>query len=87
MRKIRVAIAGVGNCASSLIQGLEYYRGRNEQDYAGLMHPKIGDWRVNDIEIVSAFDIDNRKVGRPLEEAVFREAQLRQSLRKEPAGI
>ena len=71
MRKIRVAIAGVGNCASSLIQGLEYYRGRNEQDYAGLMHPKIGDWRVNDIEIVSAFDIDNRKVGRPLEEAVF----------------
>jgi myo-inositol-1-phosphate synthase len=71
MRNIRVAIAGVGNCASSLIQGLEYYRGRNAQDYAGLMHPRIGDWGASDIEIVAAFDIDRRKVGRPLEEAIF----------------
>ncbi len=71
MRKIRVAITGIGNCASSLIQGLEYYRGRNEQDYAGLIHPRIGDWRVSDIEIVAAFDIDHRKVGKPLEEAIF----------------
>lgn len=71
MRNIRVAIAGVGNCASSLIQGLEYYRGRNEQDYAGLMHPRIGDWGASDIEIVAAFDIDRRKVGKPLEEAIF----------------
>ena len=71
MRKLRVAVAGIGNCASSLIQGLEYYRGRNEQDYAGLMHSRIGNWWVSDIEIVAAFDIDHRKVGRPLEEAVF----------------
>ncbi len=71
MRKIRVAIAGVGNCASSLVQGLEFYRGRNEQDYAGLMHPRIGDWGASDIEIVAAFDIDRRKVGKPLEEAIF----------------
>ncbi len=71
MRKIRVAIAGVGNCASSLIQGLEYYRGRNEQAYAGLMHPRIGAWAASDIEIVVAFDIDRRKVGKPLEEAIF----------------
>jgi len=71
MRKIRVAIAGVGNCASSLIQGLEYYRARNEQDFAGLMHPRIGDWGASDIEIVAAFDIDRRKVGKLLEEAIF----------------
>ena len=63
MEKIRVAIAGVGNCASSLVQGLEYYKGRNERAFSGLMHFRIGDWGPNDIEIVAAFDIDRRKVG------------------------
>ena len=71
MAKIRVAIAGVGNCASSLIQGLEYYRGANDTDVTGLMHPVVGDWSVRDIEIVCAFDIDRRKVGKPLEQAIF----------------
>ena len=71
MKKIRVAIAGVGNCASSLVQGLEYYRGRNEQALAGLMHARIGDWGATDIEIVAAFDIDRRKVGKRVEEAIF----------------
>ena len=71
MSNIRVAIAGIGNCASSLIQGLVYYRTRKEQDFAGLMHSRIGQWRVGDLEIVAAFDIDRRKVGRSLEEAVF----------------
>ncbi len=71
MRKIRVAIAGVGNCASSLVQGLEYYKGRNEKTSAGLMHPRIGDWGPSDIEIVAAFDIDRRKVGKRIEEAIF----------------
>ncbi len=71
MEKIRVAIVGVGNCASSLIQGLEYYKGRNDPDIAGLMHPMIGSWRCSDIEIVAAFDIDRRKVGKPVEEAIF----------------
>ena len=71
MQKIKVAIAGIGNCASALIQGLEYYRGRNASELAGLMHPRIGDWRVADIEVVAAFDIDRRKVGRPLEKAIF----------------
>lgn len=73
MPKIRVAVAGIGNCASSLIQGLEYYRGRNDLEVAGLMHPKIGDWSCGDIEIVAAFDIDRRKVGRPVEDAIFAE--------------
>jgi len=71
MRKIRVAIAGVGNCASSLVQGLEYYKGRKEGAFAGLMHARIGDWGPSDIEIVAAFDIDRRKVGKLVEEAIF----------------
>ena len=49
MRKVRVAIAGVGNCANSLIQWLEYYRRRVEQDYAGLIDPRIGEWRAHEI--------------------------------------
>ena len=48
MRNIRVAIAGVGNCASSLVQGLEYYKGRNEAAYSGVMHARIGDWAPSD---------------------------------------
>lgn len=68
---IRVAIAGIGNCASSLIQGIEYYKGYKAKDLAGLMHPKIGEWGVSDIRIVAAFDIDYRKVGKPVEEAIF----------------
>ncbi len=71
MKRIRVAIAGVGNCASSLVQGLEYYKGRNERAFVGLMHARIGDWGPSDIEVVAAFDIDRRKVGKRLEEAIF----------------
>ncbi|NIR31827.1 MAG: inositol-3-phosphate synthase [Gammaproteobacteria bacterium] len=71
MRKIRVAIAGVGNCASALVQGIEFYKGREDHELAGLMHPKIGKWGCSDIEIVAAFDVDRRKVGRPVEEAIF----------------
>ncbi len=71
MKKIRLAIAGVGNCASSLVQGLEYYKGRNAGALAGLMHARIGDWGPSDIEIVAAFDIDRRKVGKRVEEAIF----------------
>ena len=71
MKKIRVAIAGVGNCASSLVQGLEYYRGRNEASFSGLMNAKIGDWGPSDIEIVAAFDVDRRKVGKQVEKAIF----------------
>jgi myo-inositol-1-phosphate synthase len=68
---IKIAIAGVGNCASALIQGLHYYSADKEAACAGLMHDDIGGWRPQDIEIVAAFDIDVRKVGRPLREAVF----------------
>jgi myo-inositol-1-phosphate synthase len=71
MGGIRVAIAGLGNCASSLVQGIEYYRTRDASEHAGLMHASIGGWRPSDIEVVAAFDIDRRKVGHRLEEAVF----------------
>lgn len=74
MKKIRVAIAGVGNCASSLIQGVEYYKNLGDDDPdrdLGLMHFDLGGYRPSDIEFVAAFDIDKRKVGKPLREAVF----------------
>jgi myo-inositol-1-phosphate synthase len=74
MDQIRVAIAGLGNCASSLIQGVEYYKslGDDHPDRAlGLMHYDLGGYRPADIRFVAAFDIDRRKVGRSLREAVF----------------
>jgi myo-inositol-1-phosphate synthase len=74
MSKIRIAIAGVGNCASSLIQGLAWYaaaRKEGRDETTGLMHPDLGGYRAEDVEVVAAFDVDSRKVGRPLEEAIF----------------
>ncbi len=71
MEKIRVAIIGVGNCASSLIQGIEYYRHRDSKDAIGLMHWEIGGYAPYDIEIVAAFDTDKRKVGLDVSEAIF----------------
>ncbi len=74
MAKIRIAIAGVGNCASSLIQGIEYYKSLGsdaEKASQGLMHYDLGGYVPGDVEIVAAFDIDKRKVNKPLKEAVF----------------
>jgi len=71
MGKIKVGIVGIGNCASSLVQGIHYYRDANEKDAIGLMHWAIGGYHPFDIEVVSAFDIDRRKVGRDLAEAIF----------------
>jgi len=73
MTRIRLAIAGVGNCASALVQGIEYYRSRPETDLAGLMHANIGGYAPSDVEVVAAFDVDRRKVGRPVERAIFAE--------------
>lgn len=69
--KIRVAIIGVGNCASSLVQGLNYYGPRDEHDSIGLLNYEVGGYRVEDIEVVAAFDVDARKVGLDLSEAIF----------------
>jgi myo-inositol-1-phosphate synthase len=68
---IKVAIAGVGNCASALVQGIEYYGDRHAATLEGVMRPSIGGYGCGDIEFVAAFDIDRRKVGHPLEEAIF----------------
>ncbi len=72
-RSIRVAIAGVGNCASSLLQGIDHYRALPPEAHEafGLMHLEMGGYRPGDVEVVAAFDVDRRKVGRPLHEAAF----------------
>ncbi len=71
MGSIRVAIVGVGNCAASLVQGVEYYRNADaSQRVPGLMHVQLGDYHVSDIEFVAAFDVDGKKVGRDLAEAI-----------------
>ncbi|KYH38258.1 MAG: putative inositol 1-phosphate synthase, partial [Candidatus Bathyarchaeota archaeon B23] len=70
MGSIKVAIAGVGNCCSALVQGVYYYR---EKEPVGLLHREIGGYGIKDIEFVAAFDIDGRKVGRDLSEAIFSE--------------
>jgi myo-inositol-1-phosphate synthase len=69
--KIKIAIVGVGNCASSLIQATHYYREKNPEDAIGLMHWQIGGYKPRDIEVVAAFDIDKRKVGSGVNEAIF----------------
>jgi myo-inositol-1-phosphate synthase len=71
--RIRIALAGVGNCASSLLQGIDHYRRvpREEHQAWGLMHLEMAGYRPEDVEVVAAFDIDRRKVGRPLHEAAF----------------
>ncbi len=71
MRKIKIAIVGVGNCARSLIQGIHYYQNKNSQDATGLMHWNIGRYKPSDIEVVAAFDIDRRKVNRDVNKAIF----------------
>ena len=71
MSKIKIAVVGIGNCASSLIQGIYYYKDKNPEDAIGLMHWKIGEWDPTDIEVVAAFDIDARKVGKTVDEAIF----------------
>ena len=71
---IRLAIVGVGNCASSLVQGLEFYRDADPTDEVpGLMHVKLGPYHVSDVEVVAAFDVDGKKVGRDVSEAIFAE--------------
>jgi len=71
MKKIKIAIIGIGNCTSSLVQGIEYYKNKNAKDAIGLMHWDIGGYRPGDVEVVAAFDIDKRKVGKDISEAIF----------------
>ena len=71
-KKVRVGIVGVGNCASSLVQGVHYYREADEDALIpGLMHPRLGGYHVGDVEFACAFDVDAGKVGRDLAEAIY----------------
>ncbi|MGL5911844.1 MAG: inositol-3-phosphate synthase, partial [Phycicoccus sp.] len=71
MSSIRVAVVGVGNCASSLVQGVHYYRDADPATTVpGLMHVRLGEYHVRDVEFVAAFDVDDKKVGKDLAEAI-----------------
>src|SRR5215469_17662328 len=71
-KKVRVAVIGAGNCASSLVQGVQYYREAQADDFVpGLMHVNLGGYHIRDVEFSAAFDIDSTKVGKDLSEAIF----------------
>ena len=71
MTPIKIGIIGVGNCASSLLQGIIYYQGKNRNNAIGILSWSINGYTPYDIEVVSAFDIDRRKVGKDVHEAIF----------------
>ena len=72
MAKIKIAIVGVGNCASSLIQGLTYYKHlKNNAKVVGLMHTVLGGYKISDIEVVAAFDVNKTKIGKDISEAIY----------------
>src|SRR5512136_153109 len=71
-KKVRVAIVGVGNCASSLVQGVQFYRkAKSDEKVPGLMHVTLGGYHISDIEFTAAFDVVDTKVGKDLSEAIF----------------
>jgi myo-inositol-1-phosphate synthase len=72
MSSIKVAIVGVGNCASSLVQGIEYYKNAKDDEFIpGVMHVNFGGYRIRDIEVVAAFDVNSNKVGKDVAEAIY----------------
>ena len=88
MGKIKIAVIGVGNCFSALYQGLEYYKNATEEDnIPGIMFSNIGGYLPKDIEVVAAFDVDSRKVGLPVGEAIFQHPNCARVFQKDvPAG-
>jgi myo-inositol-1-phosphate synthase len=92
IKKIRLAVVGVGNCASSLLQGIEYYRRASadvKQKHTGLMHYDLGGYSPESIQVVAAVDIDQRKVGQPLEKAIYALPNCTQKIVPEipPTGV
>ena len=83
---IRVAIVGVGNCAASLVQGVQYYRDADPKaTIPGLMHVEFGQYHVNDVQFVAAFDVDGKKVGLDLADAILRQRKQHHQDRRRPA--
>jgi len=89
MRDIRIAVVGVGNCCSSLLQGINYYREKGEEDAIGLLHWDINGYLPYNIEVAAAFDVDKRKVGKDVAEAIFQEPNCTKVFCKEirPTGV
>ncbi len=89
MKKIRIAVVGVGNCTSALVQGIHYYGNKTAEESIGLMHWDIGGYTPDDIDVVAAFDIDRRKVGKDLAEALFAPPNCTMSLCNDirPTGV
>lgn len=86
-KKIRIAVAGIGNCFSALYQGFAYYNQNRDENVPGLMFDDIGGYAATDIEVVAAFDVDKRKVGRPIGKAIFAKPNCaRIFMPKVPAG-
>jgi len=87
--KVRVAIVGVGNCASSLVQGRYYYENADADDFVpGLMHVSLGGYHIRDIDFVAAFDIDKNKVGKDLAEAIYTKPNNTFTFHKvQPTGV
>lgn len=81
---INVALVGIGNCASTLVQGIHYYKNRKEIEPVGLMHKVFGKYTIGDIKFVAAFDIDSRKVGKDLSEAIFTEPNCTKKISSVP---
>lgn len=87
MGNIKVAVVGVGNCFSALYQGLEYYKDNTDEHIPGIMFANIGGYYPKDIEVVAAFDVDKRKVGKPVGEAIFAKPNCARVFQKDvPAG-
>jgi|SRR6056297_2677181 len=70
-KEIKVAIVGVGNCCSSLIQGIHFYKNMSQEDARGIISYDINGYKIGDIKIVAAIDIDERKIGKDLSESIF----------------
>ncbi|MHA1685086.1 MAG: inositol-3-phosphate synthase [Candidatus Heimdallarchaeaceae archaeon] len=71
-KKVRIAIAGLGNCASALVQGLEYYKNADDDAFVpGIMHVKFGDYHISDVEVVAAFEVNKKKIGKDISEAIW----------------
>jgi myo-inositol-1-phosphate synthase len=87
--KVRVAIAGIGNCASALVQGVEYYKNAKANEaVSGLMHVKFGDYHIRDIEFVAAFEVNKNKIGKDLADAIWAEPNCCAKFAKVPkAGV
>ena len=86
-QKVRVAIIGVGNCASSLVQGIQFYKqAADDSAVPGVMHARLGDYHISDIEFTLAIDINVTKVGKDLSEAILAEPNNTYRFAQAPCG-